>query len=257
MPGLVDTHCHLDAEHETTMRRARAAGLAWVLDVGIDLETSRAAAARAATVPDVEFAAGLHPCSADRFEAEFEGIRELCAQTSCRAVGETGMDLYWDRVPQQVQETSLRAHLALARELDKPVILHCRDAFTELLPVLAEHPGQAGVFHCFSDGPDEAEQALALGYYLSFAGPLTYPRNDALRAAARLAPADRILVETDAPFLPPQGHRGETNEPAHVIQVAAELAALRGVAVAELHALLGDNAGRLFGLPGAGRPVVE
>jgi TatD DNase family protein len=246
---IFDTHCHLGldgaAPPAEEHARALAADVAAMLVVGIDAATSAAARALAA-LPGVRWSAGLHPNDANRFDAEWPSIAALARDPSCAAIGETGMDCFRDRTPIGEQERSLRAHLALARELDLPVVLHCRDAFAPMFAVLRSEPPVRGVMHCFSGGVEEARQALDLGLHLSFAGPLTYPRNDALRAAAAFAPDDRILVETDAPFLPPQRRRGQRNEPAYIVETVAALAAARGVAPAAAAAQTYRNACALF-----------
>ena len=246
---VFDTHCHLGLDGKATPdeehARAVAAGVTGMLVVGIDAATS-AAARTLARLPGVRWSAGLHPNDASRFAAEWPVIADLARDPTCCALGETGMDCFRDRTPLDQQEQSLRAHLALARELGLPVIFHCRDAFAPMFAVLRDEPPVCGVMHCFSGGVDEARQALDLGLSLSFAGPLTYPKNDALRAAAAFAPADRVLVETDAPFLPPQKRRGQRNEPAYVVETLATLAAVRGIALADAAAQTFANACALF-----------
>ncbi|MCA8955634.1 MAG: TatD family hydrolase, partial [Planctomycetes bacterium] len=194
----------------------------------------------------VRFAAGLHPNSAGSLAEDWPGLTTLCRAPDCAAVGETGLDYHWDRATPEQQKFALDAHLQLADELGKPVVIHCRDAFADIFEHLALFPRVRGVLHCFSGGIAEARRALDLGYSLSFAGPLTYPRNTALREAAAFAPADRVVVETDAPFLPPQSRRGKTNEPACVVEVLATLAELRGIEFAAAAALTTGNAERLF-----------
>jgi TatD DNase family protein len=247
---VYDTHCHLGLDGKATPddehARAAAAAVTALLVVGVDLPTSRAAAALV-RLPGVRWSAGLHPNDASRFDAEWAELTALARQPGCAAIGETGMDTFRDRTPLPQQERSLRAHLALARELDLPVIFHCRDAFAPMFAVLRDERPVRGVMHCFSGGIDEAKQALELGLHLSFAGPLTYPKNDALRAAAAYAPADRIVIETDAPFLPPQRRRGQRNEPAYLIETLATLAQVRGLPLEQAAALTFDNAQRLFG----------
>jgi len=230
---VIDTHCHLghgEEEPGTLIDRARARGVvAWV-DVGIDATTSVAARARSHALANVRFTAGLHPCSADQLDDDWATI-EICAlDPQCVAVGETGFDFYWDRSTPARQREAFERHLDLARRLDKPVVVHCRDAFDATFEVLESHRDARAVLHCFAGGVDEARRALDLGCMLSFAGPLTYPRSDDLRAAAAFSPEDRILVETDSPFLPPQGYRGQRNEPALVREVVKELARVRGIA---------------------------
>ncbi|HEX5050307.1 MAG TPA: TatD family hydrolase [Planctomycetota bacterium] len=247
---VYDTHCHLglDGKQDPGDEHARAvaAGVKRLLVVGIDAASSRAARGLA-HLTGVRWSAGLHPNDAVRLDAEWHEVEALARDPGCSAIGETGMDCYRDRTPLDQQEVSLRRHLALARELDLPVIFHCRDAFAPMFAVLRDEAPVRGVMHCFSGGLDEARQALDLGHSLSFAGPLTYPKNDALRNVARWAPADRIVVETDAPFLPPQKHRGKRNEPAFVVQTLQMLASVRGLSLAEAADLTFANAVRLFG----------
>lgn len=246
---VFDTHCHLGLDGKATPddehARAVAAQVTGMLVVGIDATTSRQARALA-RLPGVRWSAGLHPNDASRFDAEWPELAALAKTPGCAALGETGMDCYRDRTPLDQQERSLRAHLHLACELGLPVILHCRDAFPPLFAVLQTEPRGRGVMHCFSGGVDEARTALDLGLHLSFAGPLTYPKNDALRAAAAFAPADRVLVETDAPFLPPQRRRGQRNEPAYVVETLATLATVRGLTLADAAAITYANAMALF-----------
>lgn len=247
---LYDTHCHIGLDGKVPPAeehaRATAAGVTGMLVVGIDAATSRAARELAA-LPGVRWSAGLHPNDSTRFDAEWEQLRELAAQPGCAAIGETGLDCYRDRTPLDQQQRSLRAHLQLARDLDLPVIFHCRDAFAPLFALLQTERPVRGVMHCFSGGIDEARQSLELGLHLSFAGPLTYPKNDALRAAAAWAPADRIVIETDAPFLPPQRRRGQRNEPAYIVETLTTLATVRGLSVEAAAALTFANATALFG----------
>lgn len=248
---VYDTHCHLGLDGKGVPAdehmRARAAQVSDMLVVGIDAASSRAARDLAVQLPGVHWSAGLHPNDSSRFDAEWSAITALAETPGCTAIGETGLDNFRDRTPPAQQERSLRAHLALARRVDLPVIFHCRDAFAPLFAVLGSEAPVRGVMHCFSGGIDEARSALDLGLYLSFAGPLTYPKNEALRAAAAFAPADRIVVETDAPFLPPQQRRGQRNEPAFVVETLAALAQVRGIALADAAALTFANATALFG----------
>ncbi|MBX3461910.1 MAG: TatD family hydrolase [Planctomycetes bacterium] len=247
---VYDTHCHLGLDGKVPPAdehaRAAAAGVTHLLVVGIDAATSRAAR-ELRHLPGVRWSAGLHPNDSTRLDEEWPALDALARDPSCSAIGETGLDCFRDRTPLPQQERSLRRHLALARELDRPVILHCRDAFTPLFAVLRDEPPVRGVMHCFSGDLGEARTALDLGLLLSFAGPLTYPRNEALRAVAAWAPADRILVETDAPFLPPQRLRGQRNEPAFVVQTLQALADARGIALAAAAECTLANALALFG----------
>ena len=247
---VYDTHCHLGLDGKAPPAdehaRAQAAGVTRLLVVGIDAATS-AVARELQTLAGVRWSAGLHPNDAARFDDEWPRIEALARDPSCAAIGETGLDCFRDRTPLDRQERSLRRHLALARELDLPVVFHCRDAVAPLFAGLRDEPPVRGVMHCFSGDLDEARAALDLGLLLSFAGPLTYPKNDALRAVAAWAPADRILVETDAPFLPPQRLRGKRNEPAYVVQTLQALADARGVPLVDAAACTFANAVALFG----------
>lgn len=246
---VFDTHCHLGHDGtppEPEHARARAAGVQSMLVVGIDLASSQRARALAAALPGVHWSTGLHPNEAGRFPAEWSSLEALARDGGCCALGETGFDFHRDRACRVLQELALRAQLELARALDLPVILHCRQAHRELCAVLRDYAPLPGVMHCFSAGVDEARQALDLGLWLSFAGPLTYPDNDGLRQACAFAPPDRLLVETDAPFLPPQGRRGQRNEVAFVVPVLARLAAVRGWSLAEAAATTTANARALF-----------
>lgn len=248
---IFDTHCHLGYTSEDpaeTTARARAAGVDRLLTVGIDLESSRRARQLADVEPAIFHAAGLHPNSARKLDDEWSGIAELAGEPACVAIGETGLDYYRDHASPEEQKSALRVHLELAVELQKPVIIHTRDAFEDIFGELGSFPSVRGVLHCFSGGIDEARRALELDYYLSFAGPLTYPRNRALQAAAAFAPADRILVETDAPFLPPQKWRGQTNEPSYIVATVAQLAELREISFDAAARLTTANGRRLFGV---------
>jgi len=247
---VYDTHCHIGLDGkvapEDDHSRAVAASVGALLVVGIDADTSKAAR-ELSRLPGVRWSAGLHPNDSTNFDEQWPTIDELARDETCVAIGETGLDCFRDRTPLDQQIKSLRAHLALARELDKPVIFHCRDAFEPLFEVLEDEAPVRAVMHCFSGGIEEADRALALGYYLSFAGPLTYPKNDVLRAACAHAPADRILVETDAPFLPPQSRRGRRNEPALVVETLTKLAEVRGLSLEAAAELTYNNAITLFG----------
>ncbi len=247
---VYDSHCHIGLDGkvapEDDHSRAVAASVGALLVVGIDAATSQAAR-ELSSLPGVRWSAGLHPNDSAKFEEEWPIISQLAHDKTCVAVGETGLDCFRDRTPLDQQEASLRAHLALARELDKPVIFHCRDAFEPLFKLLDNEEPVRGVMHCFSGGIPEAQKSLELGLHLSFAGPLTYPKNDALRAACAFAPIDRILVETDAPFLPPQSKRGRRNEPALVIETLTKLAEVRSLSLEEAAAATYKNAIELFG----------
>jgi TatD DNase family protein len=254
---LVDTHCHLtvaafDADRGQVVERARAAGLVGCVVVALDAPTARQALALADDLPGWAFpSAGVHPTEdvvAD--EAEWARIAELLASNRFVAVGETGLDDFHHKVPLELQVRSLHRHVAAALDLGLPLILHCRDAFPRLLDELRRYEGAPlrGVLHCFTGGAQEAARLLALGLHLGLGGVTTYKANAALRDVVREAPLERLLLETDAPWLAPQPERGRRNEPAFVTHVAQRLAADRGLALDDFAACTTANADALFGL---------
>jgi len=252
VPQWMDTHCHLQLLDDEAAAVATAAqdGVGLLLCVGIDAKTTEAALVAAHTFPGVWASSGLHPHSASDLAHEWELLSALAADPLVVAIGETGFDFYRDHSPPGVQEEAFRQQIAFAKAQDKTLIIHSRDAWADTFRVLADAgPPERFVFHCFSGGPDEARRAVEMGACLSFAGPLTYPKNETLREAARTAPHDRIVVETDAPFLPPQGFRGKTCFPAYTAKTGSVLADVLGLSRAETAALTTANACRVFRLP--------
>jgi len=254
---LVDTHCHLaweafDADRAAVVQRAQAAGVGACVVVGVDEATSEAGLGIARAQPGWAVAtAGIHPTEADVTDpARWPPLRELLGRGGFVAVGETGLDDYHHTTPLEAQAASLQRHVRAALDLGLPVILHCRDAFPRLLDELQRWRGTGlrGVLHCFTGGPAEAEQLLELGLHLGAGGAATYKPNGALRDALRTAPLDRLVLETDAPWLAPVPVRGRRNEPAFVSHVAACLADDRGLPRAEFAARTSSNARALFGL---------
>lgn len=241
---LVDAHCHLTGEHlaedalADTLIRARAAGVSGFIAVGTDLEDSRRALQLARSIPGIQASLGLHPHEARFWNAALEaGLEELAGDPNTRFVGETGLDWHYDHSPRDTQEQAFRGQIRLARRLRKPLMIHTRSAPADTLRILSEEAAGevGGIIHCFSEDLAFAKAALDLGFHLSFSGIVTFGRKaEAVREVARWAPEDRILVETDAPFLAPVPKRGRTNEPAFVRYTAEELASLRGVATAHL-----------------------
>jgi TatD DNase family protein len=231
---------------------AFAAGVGQMVVPGTDVATSRDAIALAAAYPGRLFAAvGTHPHDASTLDAAaLEAERMLARGPGVVAIGEIGLDFYRDLSPRDIQRTALIAQLELARELDLPVILHNRESHADMIALLRAHgQGVRGVFHCFIGDRAMARDALDLGYWLSFAGPVTYPRNTELADVAAWAPLDRILVETDCPYLAPQAVRGKRNEPRHVALTTRHIAELRGLTFEEVARATSANAAALFQLP--------
>jgi TatD DNase family protein len=258
-PELIDTHAHLDDSRfaddlPAVLDRAVAAGVTRVLTIGIDLATSRAALALAARFPDrLAAVVGIQPNHvAEAGPADFDEVARLAADPRAVAVGETGLDRYWDRAPLALQEEYFARHLELARRLGKPVVIHCRDAGPDVVQVLRAEFDRAGpvrgVMHSFTGDAGTARACLGLGLHLSFAGMLTYKTAADLREVAKHVPPERLLVETDSPYLAPVPVRGKRNEPAFVAHTAACLAGLLGVTAEELAATTTRNARELFGL---------
>jgi TatD DNase family protein len=255
---LFDTHAHLQfaefaPDLAQVLARARAAGVGGMLTIGTDLESSRAAVALAEREADVWAAVGIHPHeAAGADEAAFEELERL-ARASPRvvAVGETGLDFFRNLSPPAAQVEAFRRQLDLARRLGRPVLVHCRQAHAEALEVLAASGvvERGGIMHCFSGDAEVARRCLDLGLLISIAGPVTYPNARKLPEVVRFVPEDRLLVETDCPYLPPQPHRGRRNEPAYLPITAARVAELRGADPGALGARMADTARALFGIP--------
>ena len=230
------------------MGRARAAGVARVLIPGIEVEGSGRALSLAEQYPEMRVAVGVHPNSSQSFgERELGDLRELAQHPRVDAIGEIGLDLYWKDVPLAQQQAAFRAQLRLAADLGKPVIIHDRDAHAEVMDILRTDAPPAGVvLHSFSGDAAMMDEAMRLGFYLGVDGPLTYKKNNGLRALFAAAPLDKILIETDAPYLTPQPRRGTRNEPAYVRWVAEQLAEVRGLTLEEVAQATTANAARLF-----------
>src|SRR5262249_12225741 len=234
--ALFDTHAHLhfpdfDADRVEMMARARQAGVTRMLTIGDEVPTSRAAIALARAEPDIWASVGVHPHdAAEADEATLAEIERLAGESHVVAIGEIGLDFFRNLSPRDVQERVFRHLIGVARRARKPVIIHCREAHPEVLGILGEeHAAEVGgIMHCFSGDVAVARRCLDLGLLVSLAGPVTYPNARALPDVARFVPADRLVVETDCPFLPPQGYRGKRNEPAYLAITAARMAELRG-----------------------------
>ena len=257
VPDLFDTHAHLHFpdfadDLAEVLARARGAGVRRMLTVGTDPDTSRAAIALAAREPDVWASVGIHPHDAQAADDEaLSEIERLAQAPRVVAIGEIGLDFFRDLSPRPAQERAFRAQLEIARRARMPVLVHCRDAHAETLAILAEHRvgEMGGIMHCFSGDAAIARRCLDAGLLISLAGPVTYPKARALPEVARLVPGDRLVVETDCPYLPPQPLRGKRNEPAHIALTVARVAELRGEPLDSLATRLSENAQALLGVP--------
>jgi TatD DNase family protein len=256
---LTDTHTHLDfpefdGDREQVIERALAAGVKAMINVGADLASSRAAVALAETYPQIYAAVGVHPHDAKTLTDEvLEELRQLAQHPKVVAIGEIGLDFYRDLSPRDQQRQAFHQQLRLAREVGKPVIIHDREAHAEVMSIL-RHWGEgnyrqpAGVLHCFSGDLAMAREATKLGFYVSIAGPVTFENARRLRELVHQMPLEKLLIETDCPFLTPYPHRGKRNEPAYVRLVAEAIARLKGMPVEEIARITSDNAQTLFGL---------
>jgi TatD DNase family protein len=253
MLRLIDTHAHLalppfDADRAAALARAAAAGVARIVEIGFDLPSSRAALALAEQHPQIVAVVGVQPNHAHELEYGWvDELRALCAHPKAVAIGEIGLDYHWMKAPPELQEAVLRRQLALARELDLPVVIHSREAQADTLRILGDAArGQPGIMHSFSGDWAYAAACLEIGFMLSLSGPVTFARAAELHEVARRAPLDRLLTETDSPYLSPHPHRGRRNEPAHVRLVAERIAALRGEPLEAVADQVWANAERIF-----------
>lgn len=248
-----DTHAHYDDEQfepdrDAVLAQLPAAGVSLVLNPGCDLASSRTAAALAERWPHVYAAAGLHPENcAGCGEADFAALRALCAAERVVAVGEIGLDYYWaENPPREFQQAVFRRQLAMAQELGLPVIVHDRDAHGDCMDIVSDYPGLRGVFHCFSGSPEMAAELLKRGWYLGFDGPVTYKNARRAPEVAALCPMDRLLLETDSPYLSPVPRRGQRNDSRSLPLIAARLAEIKGCTAEEIARASMENGRRLF-----------
>jgi TatD DNase family protein len=250
---VVDAHAHLDDRRfaddlGAVLARAAAAGIGRVLSCGEDLASSERTVLIARRHPGVRAAVGVHPHRAESWNADvLRMVDRLARDERVVAIGEIGIDLSGRSAPREAQEAAFLAQLALANGLGLPVVVHVRDAGLVARELVDRAGGARGMIHCFSEGPDEVGEWMRRGFAVSFAGTVTYPKNDTLRLAAARVSSDRILVETDAPYLAPQTRRGGRNEPAFVLETLAAVAAARGVDPAALGRQVAENAQKLFG----------
>jgi TatD DNase family protein len=254
-PALVDSHCHVDmpefdADRDEVVARAREAGVVEMLVVGgVDEEAGHRRALRVAESYGLPATAGVHPHEARLADATvYDELRGLAREGRLVAIGEIGLDFHYDHSPRPAQREAFRRQIRLAREVGLPVVVHTREADEETASILEEEGAAeaGGVIHCFTGGPELARRALALGFLVSFSGIVAFPRAEVIRQVAREVPEDRLLVETDAPFLAPPPHRGRRNEPAFVVEVVRRVATLRGTTVEAVGASAARNYARLF-----------
>ncbi|MBT5905558.1 MAG: TatD family hydrolase [Acidimicrobiaceae bacterium] len=251
MSTWFDNHCHLGADAGEVVARARAGGVVGMVTVGCDLDDSRAAIVTASAHDDVWATAGVHPHEASH---GVEGLADLLSESKVVAVGEAGLDFHYDHSPRDVQREVFAAQVGLANAHDLPLVIHTREAWEETFALLdAEGVPNRTVFHCFTGGPDEAREGLERGALLSFSGIITFRAADDLRSAASICPLDRVMVETDSPFLAPVPHRGKANEPAHVALVGAAVAEAMGRPVDEVAEATTANARVFYALAGHGQ----
>ena len=252
---IFDTHAHYDADQFASDREAvltalPAAGVGLVVDPGCDVASSREAVALAERFDHVYAGVGIHPEDCDGCtDADFDVIRELCRREKVVAVGEIGLDYYWkENPPRDFQEQVFRRQIELALELDLPVIIHDREAHGDSLRIVLDYPGLRGVFHCFSGSPEMAQELLKRGWYLGFDGPITYKNAKRAPEVAAITPMDRIVIETDAPYMAPVPFRGKRNDSRLLPYVVEKLAEWKGVTPEEMTDITWQNGKRLFGL---------
>ena len=254
LPALIDTHAHLDShqydsDRSAVIERARQSGISQILTVGCDLPSSQASIALANDHPDIYASVGIHPHDAlQGTEKGIATLRSMAGQAKVVAIGEIGLDFFRDRAPRDAQRETFRRQIRLAREVALPLIIHDRDAHDEVETILKEEKAMevGGVLHCFSGDLAMAKRCLDLGFYLSFPGTITYPANGAAREIVKIVPDDRLLIETDCPYLSPVPERGKRNEPAFVRYTAAAVANIRGISEADVARLVRRNSYDLF-----------
>ncbi|MFC0274253.1 TatD family hydrolase [Metabacillus herbersteinensis] len=253
---LFDTHAHLNAlQYEDDLQevilRAQHEGVSKIVVVGFDRETIERAMDLIEEYSFIYAAIGWHPVDAiDMTDEDLAWIKELASHPKVVAVGEMGLDYYWDKSPKEVQQEVFRKQIALAKELKLPIIIHNRDATADVVEILAEEGASevGGIMHCFTGSLEVAEQCMKMNFYISFGGPVTFKNAKKPKEVAMEIPMDRLLIETDCPYLTPHPFRGKRNEPSYVKYVAEQLAELKGVTFDEIAQITSDNAHKLFGI---------
>ena len=253
---LFDTHAHLndpafDPDRESLLESFAQAGVGLVMNAGCSLESSRDIVAMADQYPWLYASVGSHPDSASEVNEEvLEEYRKLCKLSDkVKAIGEIGLDYYYEDIPREIQQKAFRMQMALAQELDLPVIVHERDAHNDGMAIVKEFPKVKGVFHCYSGSAEMARQLVNLGWYIGFTGVLTFKNARKAVETAASIPLDRIVLETDCPFLAPEPFRGKRNHPGYLYRMAEKLAEIRGISVEEVHQATFENGKRLYRIP--------
>lgn len=260
---MIDTHCHIsfdayDDDRADVLQRAKDVGVTRIIHPATDLDDSREGIRLAAAYDGIYVAVGIHPNSTANFQAEqIEQIEKMASAPRVVAIGEIGLDYYWDKSPKDLQEKAFKSQLELAAQLEMPVIIHNREASHDIMPILETWAqnipkslqGRAGVLHSFSASADIAKRAIDAGFYLGFTGPITFKKSDELRRIAAIVPINRIVVETDGPFLTPHPYRGKRNEPSHIPLIVERLAGLHQISIEQMAQHTTSNAEKLFNLP--------
>ncbi|MFC5406753.1 TatD family hydrolase [Cohnella soli] len=254
---LIDTHAHLDSpkfdsDREEVISRAREAGVDTIVNIGFNRETIPTTMALAEKYPFIYAAVGWHPTDAIdmKLEEDLAWIERLCSHPKVVAIGEIGLDYYWDTSPKDVQHVVFREQIRLARRLKKPIVIHNRDAHEDVIRLLKEEKADeiGGIMHCFSGSWETAKLCLDMNFHISFGGPVTYKNARVPKEVLERVPLDRLLIETDAPYLTPHPHRGKRNESAYVRLVAEAAAEIKGISLEEIGKITSENAKRCFGL---------
>ena len=253
-PSLVDTHAHLDGERfnddlDTVIQRAGDIGVNTIITVGCDLDSSRASIDLTKRYANIYATVGVHPHNGAEIDSEsLKQLEHLAGHEKVVAIGEIGLDYYRNRCPHDLQQQAFRQQIQLAQRCKLPIVVHDRDAHADVIRILNEENAAqiGGVLHCFSGDLAMAQQCIAMGFYLSFTGTITYPKNNEIREVIRQIPTKHILVETDCPYLAPQQWRGKRNEPAYVVKTAEKVAEIKGLSLADIARITSLNAQRLF-----------
>ena len=253
---LIDSHAHIDdarfdADRDSVLERAAAADVELIMNIGADMSSSARSVALAEQYPQIYATVGMHPHDAKEMqEQDYRQLLRWAEHPKVVAIGEIGLDYHYDLSPRPVQKEVFLRQLDIARQTGKPFVIHEREAHADTFEIIrTAAKGLAGVFHCFSGSIETAREYLKLGFYISVAGPVTFPKSAKTKEVAQFVPLDRLLIETDSPYLTPQAFRGRRNEPAHVRLVAEEIAALRNLSLTELALATSENARRLFKIP--------